>query len=48
MKKRLRHLQRKSAEKGAIVMQIWLGKQILGQSENTITEDDEPLAWSVE
>ena len=48
MKMRLRQLQWKSAEKGAIVMQIWLGKQILGQSENTITEDDEPLAWSVE
>ena len=42
MKMRLRQLQWKSAEKGAIV------KQILGQSENTITEDDEPLAWSVE
>ena len=47
-KLRLRQLQWKSAEKGNIVMQIWLGKQILGQSENTITEDDEPLAWSVE
>ena len=48
MKMRLRQLQWKSAEKGAIVMQIWLGKQILGQSESVITEDDEPLAWSVE
>ena len=47
-KLRLRQLQWKSAEKGAIVMQIWLGKQILGQSENTIKEDDEPLAWSIE
>ena len=48
MKMRLRQLQWKSAEKGNVVMQIWLGKQVLGQSENTITEDDEPLAWSVE
>ena len=48
MKLRLRQLQFKSAEKGNVVMQIWLGKQILGQSESVITEDDEPLAWSVE
>ena len=47
-KLRLRQLQWKSAEKGNIVMQIWLWKQILGQSENTIKEDDEPLAWSIE
>ena len=47
-KLRLRQLQWKSAEKGNIVMQIWLGKQILGQSENTIKEDDEQLAWSIE
>ena len=48
MKMRLRQLQWKSAEKGNVVMQIWLGKQILGQSENIITEDSEPLAWNVE
>ena len=48
MKMRLRQLQWKSAEKGNVVMQIWLGKQSLGQSENIITEDDEPLAWNVE
>tara|TARA_B100000674_G_scaffold328834_1_gene274554 strand:- start:32 stop:334 length:303 start_codon:yes stop_codon:yes gene_type:complete len=47
-KLRLRQLQWKSAEKGNIVMQIWLGKQILGQSENNIKEDDEPLAWSLD
>ena len=47
-KLRLRQLQWKSAEKGNIVMQIWLGKQILGQSENNIKEDDEPLAWSID
>ena len=45
---RLRQMQWKSAENGNVSMQIWLGKQVLGQSENTITEDDEPLAWSVE
>ena len=47
-KLRLRQLQWKSAEKGNIVMQIWLGKQILGQSENNIKEDAEPLAWSLD
>ena len=45
---RLRQMQWKSAENGNVTMQIWLGKQVLGQSENTITEDDEPLAWAVE
>ncbi len=48
MKLRLRQLQWKSAEKGNVVMQIWLGKQMLGQSETPITEDNEPLAWSIE
>ena len=48
MKMRLRQLQWKSAEKGNVVMQIWLGKQMLGQSETPITEDNEPLAWSIE
>lgn len=32
-KSKLRRLQWQSAEKGNIVMQIWLGKQILGQSD---------------
>lgn len=32
-KTRLRRLQWQSAEKGNVVMQIWLGKQILGQTE---------------
>jgi len=27
-------------------MQIWLGKQILGQAETPITTDNEPLPWS--
>lgn len=48
MKLRLRQLQWKSAEKGNVVMQIWLGKQMLGQSEYPITDDNEPLAWSID
>ena len=47
MKLRLRRLQWKSLEKGNVVMQIWLGKQMLGQSEYPITDDNEPLAWSI-
>ena len=46
-KLRLRQLQWKSAESGNVTMQIWLGKQILGQAETPITTDDQPLAWSV-
>tara|TARA_R100001377_G_C3194901_1_gene112298 strand:+ start:5058 stop:5357 length:300 start_codon:yes stop_codon:yes gene_type:complete len=46
-KLRLRQLQWKSAEGGNVTMQIWLGKQILGQAESPITNDDQPLAWSV-
>lgn len=34
---KLRVLQRKSAEKGNVVMQIWLGKQDLGQSDKAET-----------
>jgi hypothetical protein len=34
-------------EGGNVTMQIWLGKQILGQAESPITNDDQPLAWSV-
>lgn len=47
-KLRLRQLQWKSAENGNVTMQIWLGKQILGQSETPISDDNEPLAWSVD
>jgi len=47
-KLRLRQLQWKSAEGGNVTMQIWLGKQILGQAESPITTDDQPLAWSIE
>ena len=38
---RLRQLQWKSAEKGNVTMQIWLGKQLLGQSEQPLVMDDE-------
>lgn len=34
---KLRVLQRKSAEKGNVVMQIWLGKQDLGQTDKAET-----------
>jgi len=50
MKKlRLRQIQWKIAENGNAAMAIWLGKNELGQSDNgNITEDNEPLAWSVD
>lgn len=37
-KESLRRLQWKSAESGNVTMQIWLGKQILGQKERTPEE----------
>jgi len=48
MKMRLRQLQWKSAEKGNAVMLIWLGKQMLGQSDIPIGEDSQPLEWSID
>ena len=47
MKIRLRKMQFNLAEKSA-VMGIWLGKQILKQTDYPITEDNEPLKWSVD
>ena len=38
---RLRQMQWKSAEKGSHAMLIWLGKNVLGQSEQPITDSDE-------
>ena len=38
---RLRQMQWKSAEKGNVTMQIWLGKQILGQAEQPMLMEDE-------
>jgi len=40
-KTRLRQLQWKVAEKGNVTMLIWLGKQVLGQSENPMVMEDE-------
>ena len=48
MKLRLRQLQWKSAEKGNAVMLIWLGKQMLGQSDIPVGEDSQPLTWSID
>ena len=38
---RLRQMQWKSAENGNVTMQIWLGKQILGQAEQPMVMEDE-------
>ena len=44
---RLRQLQWKSAEKGNVSMQIFLGKNILGQKDKLEeAELEEPLQWS--
>ena len=50
MKKiRLRQIQWKIAESGNSTMAIWLGKNILGQSDNGMMEDDDtPLPFSVD
>jgi hypothetical protein len=47
MKIRLRKMQFNLAEKSA-VMGIWLGKQMLNQTDYPITEDTEPLKWSAD
>jgi hypothetical protein len=47
MKIRLRKMQFNLAEKSA-VMGIWLGKQMLNQTDYPITEDSEPLKWSAD
>ena len=48
-KLRLRELQWQSAQKGSVPMQIWLGRNMLNQSENgAVTGDDEVLPFSVE
>ncbi len=49
MKMRLRQLQWKSAEKGNVTMQIFLGKNILGQQDKIESSElDEPLVWSAD
>lgn len=46
---RLRQIQWKIAEKGNAVMSIWLGKNMLGQSDNgNMSDDNEPLPFNVE
>ena len=40
-KTRLRELQWAVAAKGNVTMLIWLGKQVLGQSENPMVMEDE-------
>ena len=46
---RLRQLQWQSASKGNVTMQIFLGKNMLGQQDKIeATELDEPLVWSAD
>ena len=46
---RLRQLQMRAAEKGNVAMLIWLGKQMLGQTDKQeITTTDLPEGVSVE
>ena len=46
---RLRQLQWKSAEKGNVTMQIFLGKNMLGQQDRIETNElEEPLVWSAD
>lgn len=47
MKCRLRQKQIQVAMSGNAAMLIWLGKNLLGQSDNPLSRDDnEPLPWS--
>ena len=49
VKIRLRKLQWQSAENGNVTMQIFLGKNILGQQDKIETSElDEPLVWSAD
>tara|TARA_R100000353_G_scaffold58371_1_gene46084 strand:+ start:20 stop:325 length:306 start_codon:yes stop_codon:yes gene_type:complete len=46
---RLRQLQWQSAEKGNVVMQIFLGKNMLGQQDRIESNElEEPLVWSAD
>lgn len=44
----LRRMQIEAAKRGNVVMQIWLGKQILGQRDKEETEIDGKLSISVD
>lgn len=47
LKQRLRQAQLRTAFEGNPTMLVWLGKNILGQTDNPInTEDNKPLPWS--
>lgn len=47
LKQSLRRAQLKLALSGNAVMQIWLGKNILGQSDNPVgSEENKPLPWN--
>ena len=49
VKIRLRQLQLKAAENGSAAVLIWLGKQVLGQSDGgNVSDNDQPLPWSVD
>ena len=41
----LRRMQWASAKKGNVTMQIWLGKQYIGQSDSPIAEDDDEFNY---
>ena len=40
---RLRQMQWRSAEKGSVPMQIWLGKQVLGQADKQEITEVRPI-----
>ena len=40
---RLRQMQWRSAEKGSVPMQIWLGKQVLGQTDKQELTEIKPI-----
>jgi hypothetical protein len=47
LKRRLRAVQLKVALSGNPTMLIWLGRNLLGQSENPVnTDDDKILPWN--
>jgi len=49
VKQRIRNAQIRLALSGNAVMLIWLGKNMLGQSDNPLNrEENEPLPWSDE
>jgi hypothetical protein len=46
-KAKLRRMQWQAAEQGNATMLVWLGKNILGQTDQPLdTEDNQPLPWT--